>query len=264
MRGQWLPLSAPRRIVTDLMRFAFAVPSVPVERLVDLSTVIAARNALSRRPPWFGIFAKAYGLTAQEFPQLRRTFVKWPWPHLYEYPTSVAGVCVERDLDGEPCVMLRIFKDPAALRIGDITDIIRSAVDAPINELSDFKRIVALARLPGVLRRPIMWLAFNVARMRAQYFGTFTVTAASFMGVDALHLPTWTTSLLTFGVFGPTGQVPLRITMDHRVFDGVAIARIMARLEEILKGPIVQELQQELQNELQSKPAGGELTKKRG
>ena len=51
MRGQWLPLSAPRRIVTDLMRFAIAVPSVPVERLVDLSTVVAARNALSRRPP---------------------------------------------------------------------------------------------------------------------------------------------------------------------------------------------------------------------
>ena len=111
----------------------------------------------SRRPPWFGIFAKAYGLTAQEFPQLRRTFIKWPWPHLYEYPTSVAGVCVERDVDGEPCVMLRLIKDPAALRIGEIADIIRSAAETPIDELSDFKRIVALARLPGVLRRPIMW-----------------------------------------------------------------------------------------------------------
>jgi hypothetical protein len=264
MRGQWIPLSAPRRIVTDLMRFAIAVPSVPVERMVDLSAVIAARNALSRRPPWFGIFAKAYGLTAREFPQLRRTFVKWPWPHLYEYPTSVAGVCVERDVDGEPCVMLRLIKDPAALRIGEIADIIRSAAETPIDELSDFKRIVALARLPGVLRRPIMWFAFNIARMRAHYFGTYTVTAASFMGVDALHLPTWTTSLLTFGVIGPTGQVPLRITMDHRVFDGVAIAKIMARLEEILKGPIVQELKQELQQELQSELARGEQASRRG
>jgi hypothetical protein len=223
--------------------------------MMDLGAVIAARKALSRRPPWFGIFAKAYGLTAREFPQLRRTFVKWPWPHLYEYPTSVAGVCVERDVDGEPCVMLRIFQDPAALRISDITDIIRDAAEAPINELNDFKRIVALARLPGVLRRPAMWVAFNVARMRANYFGTFTVTAASFLGVDALHLPTWTTSLLTFGVFGPTGQVPVRITMDHRVFDGVTIAQIMARLEAILNGPIVQELQDELRQELQSRPA---------
>jgi hypothetical protein len=65
------------------------------------------------------------------------------------------------------------------------------------------------------------------------------------MGADALHLPTWTTTLLTYGVFRPDGRVPIRITMDHRVFDGVTIAKIMARLEAILNGPIVDELRSE-------------------
>jgi hypothetical protein len=243
MRGQWLPLSAPRRIVTDLMRFAIAVPSVPVERVMDLSAVIAARDALSNRPAWLGILAKAHALTAREIAPLRRTFVKWPWPHLYEYPTSVAAVTLGRDFGGEPGVVLRMIKDPASLPLAEIGDIIHDAIDRPINEVNDFRRIARLARLPGVLRRPIIWLAFNIARMRANYFGTFTVAGVSLMGADALHLPTWTTSFLTYGIFRPDGRVPVRIFMDHRVFDGVTVANILARLEAILNGPILAELQ---------------------
>lgn len=229
-------------MVTDLMRFAAAVPSVPVERMMDLHAVIAARNACSERPPWLGILTKAYGLTAQEFPELRRIFVKWPWPHLYEYHSSVAAVTIERIYEGEPCVVLLLIKDPAERRIGEIARLIHDAMEAPIDQFRDFERLVTLGRLPGLLRRPLLWLGFNMARVRAQHFGTFTVTAVSFMGADALHLPTWATTLVTFGVFRPNGQVPMRITMDHRVFDGVTVARILARFEAILNGPIVQEL----------------------
>jgi hypothetical protein len=242
MRGRAIPLSVPRRIVTDLMRFAAAVPSVPVERLMDLQAVIAARNACSERPPWVGILAKAYGLTAQEFPELRRIFVKWPWPYLYEYDSSVAAVTIERIYEGEPFVVLLLIKDPAERRISQIARLIHNAMEAPIDQFRDFERLVTLGRLPGLLRRPIMWLGFNIARARAKYFGTFAVTAVSFMGADALHLPTWSTTLLTFGVFRPNGQVPVRITMDHRIFDGVTVARILARLEAILNGPILEEL----------------------
>ena len=254
MRGRSIPLSVPRRLVTDLMRFAAAVPSVPVERVMDLSAVIAARNGCAQRPAWVGILAKAYGLTAQEFPELRRTFVKWPWPHLYEYPSSVAGLTVERIFEGEPCVVLWLLKDPAKLRISEIERLIRHAIEAPIDQFKDFRRLVKIGRLPGLLRRPIMWLGFNIARQRANHFGTFSVTAVSFMGSDALHLPTWTTSLLTYGVFLPNGRVPIRITMDHRVFDGVTIAKIMTRLEDILTGPILDELRSEAVRAAEARP----------
>ncbi len=137
------------------MRFAAAVPSVPVERVMDLSAVIAARNGCAQRPAWVGILAKAYGLTAQEFPELRRTFVKWPWPHLYEYPSSVAGLTVERIFEGEPCVVLWLLKDPAKLRISEIERLIRHAIEAPIDQFKDFRRLVKIGRLPGLLRRPV-------------------------------------------------------------------------------------------------------------
>jgi hypothetical protein len=62
------------------------------------------------------------------------------------------------------------------------------------------------------------------------------------IGVDALHLPTYVTTLLTFGAISPKGEVPFRVSTDHRVYDGVAVAKILAKPEENLNGPIVSEL----------------------
>ena len=65
MRGRSIPLSVPRRLVvgTDT---AMTIPSVPIERVMDLSAVIVARNACSPRPPWAGILAKACAITGQQ------------------------------------------------------------------------------------------------------------------------------------------------------------------------------------------------------
>ena len=62
---------------------------------------------------------------------------------------------------------------------------------------------------------------------------------------ELLYVPTLTTSLLTFGVFGPDGRTPVRMVIDHRVMDGMEFAAILARLEAIMNGPILQELRLE-------------------
>ena len=72
---------------------------------MELGAVIAARNAVPYRPAWVGIFAKACALTAREYPELRRTYVKWPWPHLYEYGDSIATITINREHNGEACVL---------------------------------------------------------------------------------------------------------------------------------------------------------------
>ena len=64
-------------------------------------------------------------------------------------------------------------------------------------------------------------------RWRANYFGTFAVTSVSFKGAELLYVPTLTTSLLTFGVFGPDGRTPVRMVIDHRVMDGMEFAAIL-------------------------------------
>jgi hypothetical protein len=242
MRGRSIPLSVPRRLVNDVMRYARSMPSVPVERMSDISAVITARNACSPRPPWVGILAKAYGLAAVEFPELRRVYLKWPWPHLYEFPTSVAVISIDRLYEGEPCVLWRLIKDPAARGIDEIARIIHDSTSAPLETVKDFKRAVGFARLPGILRRPLWWLAFNIGRQRANFFGTVVVSTVSHLGTDALHPLSITPNFLTFGMIGGDGRVPLRLIFDHRIFDGVIVAQVLARMETLLNGPIVEEL----------------------
>src|SRR5262245_57319513 len=101
MRGRAIALSAPRRFLTDLMHFALRVPTVPVQRRMHLAEVAAARSAAAERPGWPAVFLKAYARVAATMPELRRVYLSLPWGRLYEYPTSVANVAVERDYQGE-------------------------------------------------------------------------------------------------------------------------------------------------------------------
>ena len=103
--GHNLPLSVPRRIMGDLMSFAKAIPSVPVQRPMNVAPVMSARARLGRNAPgWCAIFTKAFGLMAREFPELRRAYIPFPRAHLYEHPCSIASIAIEREYQGEPGV----------------------------------------------------------------------------------------------------------------------------------------------------------------
>src|SRR5712671_1666881 len=113
MRGRFIRLSVPRRMVMDLLYFAKAIPSLPVQRRMSITPVVAARAACRERPRWTAIFAKAYALMTNEFPEFRRAYVKLPWPILYETPASNGNIIVERDYRGEPCLFSITVKDPS-------------------------------------------------------------------------------------------------------------------------------------------------------
>src|SRR5262245_41934923 len=101
MRGRTIALSATQRLAIDLQRFAARVPAVVAVRRMNLGEVVAARARCEAHPRWIAIFIKAFAMLAQEVPELRRVYLPWPWPHFYEYPTSVALILIGRDQDGE-------------------------------------------------------------------------------------------------------------------------------------------------------------------
>jgi hypothetical protein len=242
MRGQSIPLSIPRRLVTDLMRFAIKVPTAPVRRRMQLAPVVAARAALAARPPWIAIFAKAYAMVAHELPELRRTYLSYPWPHLYEWPVSVAAIAVEREYAGEPAAFGCIVPDPRSLSLAEIGQKIARAALAPIDEIPEFRRAIKGGRLPLVLRRLLMWLCFNIGAQRAKYVGTYAVTTLAALGADSPLLRSVWTVALVYGPLDPDGSMDVSITTDHRVLDGAISARVLARIEETLNGAIAEEL----------------------
>ena|ERR1043165_7000235 len=242
MRGKPIPLSLPRRFVGDILHFSGQVPTVPVQRLMNLKPLIEARSALAERPGWASIFTKAYARVADEFPELRRAYVKLPWPQLYEYPQSVASIAVERTYQGEPAVFIARIKNPASLSLVELGQAIRFFAEAPIDEVKEFQRSLKMSALPRLVRRSLWWLALNIGRQRANYFGTFSITVYSHLGAESLHPMSMLTSTLNYGVIAEDGSVHVRIIYDHRVLDGSTVARALARLEAVLLTEIVDEM----------------------
>jgi hypothetical protein len=242
MRGKWIALSNSRRFIGDLLHFGQQVPTVPVQRSMNLQELVKKRAALKDRPAWTAIFAKAFALVADEMPVLRRAYVKLPWPHLYEYPTSVASIAVERTYEGEPTVFLGLIKNPAALPLMDLTKRIRALSATPVDQIKTFRRILLVSRWPCFLRRWVWWLGLNLGRQRGNYFGTYGVTVYSALGAESLHPLSPLTATLNYGVIAPQGTVDVRLVYDHRVMDGATVARALSRLETALVTLIVEEL----------------------
>ena len=242
MRGRAIKLSAPRRLVNDLMRFSIAVPRVTVQRHMKLDTLVRARRGLVAKPSWTVLFLKGYALLSAETSELRRAYVKLPWPQLYEYPVSVASIAHERDYDGEQAVLLSRIKGPENRPIGELEASMKEARTRPVLEVKEFRRALKIARLPGLVRWPMMWLGLNIGRQRPNYFGTFQLSVYSGLGAESLNPLTPLTTIFNYGLIGEDGSVTVRIHYDHRVMDGANVARALARFEAILNGPIADEV----------------------
>ena len=98
------------------------------------------------------------------------------------------------------------------------------------------------ARLPLPLRRAFWWICLNFGRQRGNYFGTFAVSVYSALNAESLHPLSPITTLLNYGVMTATGELDVRIIYDHRVMNGATVARALNRLEEILLGPVLEEV----------------------
>jgi hypothetical protein len=238
-----LPLSLPRRFICDYLHFARQVPSVPVQRRMNLAEVVATRAATGARPSWCALFIKAYAFVTDAWPQLRRAYLSFPRPHLYQHPINMTSVAIERCLDDEEAVFFIHLRQPEKLPLTEIDHRLRCAREQPLESFGSFRRHLLISRLPRPLRRLAWWVALNVSgRKRARFLGTAGVTVYSSLGAASLHPPSLLTSTLNYGVIEPDGSVDVRITYDHRVLDGATVARALADLERALNHEILMEL----------------------
>lgn len=242
-RGRNLPLSPPRRFIADLLHFAVRVPTVPVERRMNLAAVAEVRDEALHRPSWCTLFTKAYALVAANRPELRRAYLPFPWARLYEHPHSVASVAIGRQWAGEDAVLFAHLRAPEKQPLLKLNRALRHYRDEPIERIGLFRRIARLTRLPWPLRRLAWWTLLNTSgSRRARQFGTFGVSVYSSLGCESLHPLSPLTTTLNYGVISRRGRVTVRLVYDHRVLDGAIVARALADLEAALNGPIADEL----------------------
>jgi hypothetical protein len=242
-KGRNLPLSLPRRFICDLLHAARRVPTVPVQRRLDLAAVVAARQAAAPRPSWPAIFTKAYGFVCAARPELRRSYLSFPRPHLYEHPIAVASVAVERRFGDEDAVFFGHVNSPEAQSLAELDRRLRSFKELPIEQVGSFRHALRVSALPRPLRRLAWWVGLNVSgRKRAHFMGTFGVSVYAGLGAASLHPLSPLTTTLNYGVIGADGGADVRLIYDHRVMDGSTVARALQDLERVLQCEILAEL----------------------
>jgi hypothetical protein len=241
--GRSYSLSPFRRLVTDLMNCHQQVPTATVDRRMDLAALVAARQGCTPRPSWAAVFAKAYALVARSYPELRRSYMAFPWARLYEHPSSTAAINVERQLPNEAVVTQCLIRRPDNRSLTEMDGIVRAFQDEPPERLRWYRRAVAMSKVPWPIR-PLVWRgALNVSgRCRCHHFGTFGLSSVAAQGAGLLQVIPVPTSMLHYGLFNQAGDLDVRLTWDHRVMDGAVTARILVELERTLQGEILVEL----------------------
>jgi hypothetical protein len=242
MRGTVRKISLPRRFLTDLMHASISVPFVSLRRTLHIRQLIEAREMMAQPPGFAAIFVKAFCLVAKEEPVLRTLYAKWPWPHFYELPRSVAAVAIARVEDGEDCVLPQKVTAAEELPLTEVDALIRHAKDAPVDEVPAFRKILQATRQPLPLRRLIWLVGINFGRQHANYFGNVAVTSVAAYGAGELHALSPGPYILSYGVVGPDRSIDVVIRWDHRVTDAALIAKTLTRLEQVLNTEIAAEL----------------------
>jgi hypothetical protein len=242
--GRSVALSLPRRFICDLLHASRHIPVITFERQVNISSVVAARKRLAQPPPWAVLFAKAFAIVAVHRPELRRTYLPLPWPHLWEAEESIASVAVEREYRGEQGVFFGMLKASNRKPLAELTTKVHEWKTKPLDEIPIFRRVLRYSRLPLPLRRFLWWSAVSWSgRVKARNFGTFGISLTGAAGATATNLIGPVTTALNCGVIHSDGTMDLRIHFDHRVLDGMSAARVLVELEEVLKNDIVVELE---------------------
>jgi hypothetical protein len=232
-------------MVGDFVGLSRDMPIANGELRIDIRQLRAAVAAARPRPNWLPIFFKAYAVVAANRPALRRMYVRYPWPRLYEHHENVGSVVISRQVEGDEALLYLPIVTPERRSIAEIDTLLKEARLKPFQEVPAFRRQLRLARLPAPIRRSVYHYGMNWApTQRSRHLGTFGMSVLASMG--GATLSTWApwTTMIHYTPFDDAGSMLLRIALDHRVLDGMETTLAMKEMEQVLNTSILDEVKQ--------------------
>ena len=196
------------------------------------------------RPSWSCLFMKAYALVGAEHAPLRRSLLEFPWPRLYEHPWMNCALAIERTYQGEEGVFVGIFRAPEQQTLSQLQQAVAWYKNETLEKVGFYRMALRFSQAPTPIRRLLWWSTLNVSGYkRCKRFGTFGLSSYGALGAEQIHPISPLTTTLTYGPIDPaTGRVVVKLIYDHRVLDGAYVARRLRDIEEVLNGPILDEL----------------------
>ncbi len=241
--GRTISLSLPRRWIGDLAAFSRHVPTVGGEKILHVKKCALARRRVVNAPSWCACLTKAFGVASARFPELRRSYLSFPYPRFYEHPTSVAAIVVNREYFGEPAVFLGLMQAPENISLKEVDFNLRELRERPFQEVGCYRRLIRVSRLPFPVRRLLWWFGLSATgKYKSKLFGTFAVNSYASSRFRVTHFMSPITTMFYYGTSGVFGEIVIQMAFDHRVFDGATAFRISVEAEKILNNEIAEEI----------------------
>ncbi|MGH6725681.1 MAG: hypothetical protein ACREB8_03940 [Pseudolabrys sp.] len=237
-----------RRWINDIFHFGKKSHTVVCNWQLNVAPALAARAGGQPAISWTAMWMKALALVAQRRSVLRTAYRPFPWAHLYVHPHSNCAVVIERTWQGEEAVFFEVIEKPDTIPIAELVGVLRKLKQEPVESIITFRLIIAIARLPVLVRR-FLWhlvLYWGLGRFPAELLGTIGINPFPTGGTI-----TQTASPIPFvffiGLVEPNGDTQIQFVFDHRVIDGAEAYRLLRDVEATMNRDIVAELKENLQ-----------------
>ena len=242
-RGRTVPFSLPRRWVNDLLHFAKKVPVVSGERQLRVQSMMELRRKVPHPPTWSSLMIKAFSIVGQRVPELRRAYMPYPWPHIYESPYSVATLIFDRVYEGEHAAFCTPMLHPEYRSLGEIAAKTHALQTDPIEMHGALRRLIRTSKLPLPLRRLVWSIGmYGSGYMRARNFGTFAINSLAGMRGRMTQSIIPITTHIYYGVPSKTEGMLFQVAFDHRVYDAYTLMRACNEMEAVLNGELLEEV----------------------
>ena len=171
--------------------------------------------------------------------------MSWPWPHLYEHPSSVANLAMTREHHGNEWLFFAPLYDTHSTPLAKLQSQLRDYKSSPVKNV--FATQLRLAKMPLVLRRILWWLRLHYSgRKRVKRLGTFGLTTLAGQGTTIVDPKAPITTVLSYGPLDDQGLCQVTIAYDHRIMDGSFVARVLSELQAQMNHEIVSEYEERL------------------
>ena len=254
--GHRLKLSNGRQLVDDVIHIANQIPAAGISGNFCAEEVAQLRRLTNPKISWNVLYMKAFALVASRHPALCQTYVKFPWPHLYQHESVVCMLTLSREHEGEERLFFARFNEPEKHSLAELQERYDYLRRAPIHEIKQFRHQIRFAKAPRLLRRLGWWVMFDVwPRKRASHIGTIGMSVSGYHGsYGNRHLGPLTT-ILGVEPMPRKGNSRLVFTFDHRVMDGIPATQALHKIHQALKEEIRDELSQLVGKRLPSQSA---------
>lgn len=241
-RGKTFAVPQSRRSTLDLLELSQQTPAVSHYRRLEIPRLTSVRASAKQRISWPVLFFKAYANVVAATPDLRRVYVPYPFPRLYEHPVPVGRMTVPRSIDNVEGVFLSHVLEPNQKPLSELHNELRGIMTLPIDEQPRLRAQARLAQLPRFLRRSLWSTLRWDGYWRTRWMGNFLLTTVSKFGAIAITPPVLSNSTISFGPVDDNGGVDVVLAYDHRATDGAFIAKAFDQLQIELETTIAAEL----------------------